>query len=100
MQSLALDVRVLDAQGEEIDIKQKFDEDEDITDAATTEFNEEMCIRDSVSPKQVLSVATAMIPFLENDDANRALMGANTVSYTHLDVYKRQRLLCVKRVTK
>ena len=30
-----------------------------------------------VSPKQVLSVATAMIPFLENDDANRALMGAN-----------------------
>ena len=30
-----------------------------------------------VSPKMVLSVATAMIPFLENDDANRALMGAN-----------------------
>lgn len=30
-----------------------------------------------VSPKQVVSVATAMIPFLENDDANRALMGAN-----------------------
>ena len=43
-----------------------------------------MCIRDSekvdymdVSPKMVVSVATAMIPFLENDDANRALMGAN-----------------------
>ena len=30
-----------------------------------------------VSPKMVVSVATAMIPFLENDDANRALMGAN-----------------------
>ncbi|MDI6706912.1 MAG: DNA-directed RNA polymerase subunit beta [Bacillota bacterium] len=30
-----------------------------------------------VSPKQVVSVATSMIPFLENDDANRALMGAN-----------------------
>ena len=30
-----------------------------------------------VSPKQVFSVATAMIPFLENDDANRALMGSN-----------------------
>ncbi len=30
-----------------------------------------------ISPKMVVSVATAMIPFLENDDANRALMGAN-----------------------
>ncbi|MBV1816787.1 DNA-directed RNA polymerase subunit beta [Bacteroidales bacterium MSK.15.36] len=30
-----------------------------------------------VSPKQIVSVGTAMIPFLENDDANRALMGAN-----------------------
>ncbi len=30
-----------------------------------------------VSPKQVVSVATSLIPFLENDDANRALMGAN-----------------------
>jgi DNA-directed RNA polymerase subunit beta len=30
-----------------------------------------------VSPKQVVSVATALIPFLEHDDANRALMGAN-----------------------
>ncbi len=30
-----------------------------------------------VSPRQVVSVATAMIPFLENDDANRALMGSN-----------------------
>jgi DNA-directed RNA polymerase subunit beta len=30
-----------------------------------------------VSPKQMVSVATAMIPFLEHDDANRALMGAN-----------------------
>lgn len=30
-----------------------------------------------VSPKQLVSVATAMIPFLENDDAKRALMGSN-----------------------
>ena len=30
-----------------------------------------------VSPKMMVSIATAMIPFLENDDANRALMGAN-----------------------
>jgi DNA-directed RNA polymerase subunit beta len=30
-----------------------------------------------VSPKQVISIGTGMIPFLENDDANRALMGAN-----------------------
>ena len=30
-----------------------------------------------VSPRQVMSIATAMIPFLENDDANRALMGSN-----------------------
>ena len=30
-----------------------------------------------VSPKQVVSIATALIPFLENDDATRALMGSN-----------------------
>ena len=30
-----------------------------------------------VSPKQILSVSTALIPFVEHDDANRALMGAN-----------------------
>ena len=30
-----------------------------------------------VSPKQIVSVATALIPFLEHDDANRALMGSN-----------------------
>ncbi|KAJ3639022.1 hypothetical protein Zmor_022104, partial [Zophobas morio] len=30
-----------------------------------------------VSPKQIVSIATSCIPFLENDDANRALMGAN-----------------------
>ncbi len=30
-----------------------------------------------VSPRQIVSVATAMIPFLEHDDANRALMGSN-----------------------
>ena len=30
-----------------------------------------------ISPKQIVSVATSCIPFLENDDATRALMGAN-----------------------
>ena len=30
-----------------------------------------------VSPKQVISIASSLIPFLENDDANRALMGSN-----------------------
>jgi DNA-directed RNA polymerase subunit beta len=30
-----------------------------------------------VSPKQIVSVAASLIPFLEHDDANRALMGAN-----------------------
>ena len=30
-----------------------------------------------VSPKQIVSVSAALIPFLENDDANRALMGSN-----------------------
>ena len=37
----------------------------------------ERCDLMDVSPKQVVSIATALIPFLENDDANRALMGAN-----------------------
>ena len=40
-------------------------------------FNREIVDFMDVSPSQVVSVATAMIPFLENDDANRALMGAN-----------------------
>ena len=30
-----------------------------------------------ISPRMMVSIATAMIPYLENDDANRALMGAN-----------------------
>ncbi len=48
--------------------------------AATTEVGfvpaDEVQLMD-VSPKQIISVATALIPFLEHDDANRALMGAN-----------------------
>ena len=47
---------------------------------ATTEISyvppEEVQMMD-ISPKQIVSVATALIPFLEHDDANRALMGAN-----------------------
>ena len=42
-----------------------------------TVINRERIDYMDVSPKQVVSVATACIPFLENDDSNRALMGAN-----------------------
>ena len=45
-------------------------------DVVKTEKRELVDFMD-VSPKMVVSVATAMIPFLENDDTNRALMGAN-----------------------
>ena len=41
LQSLSLDVRILTSDGEEIDIKQKFDEDEDIVDATNPEFEED-----------------------------------------------------------
>ena len=55
-----------------------------VNERVTARYHEETVLssRDrvdymDVSPKQVVSIATAMIPFLENDDANRALMGAN-----------------------
>ncbi|MBE5939520.1 MAG: DNA-directed RNA polymerase subunit beta [Lachnospiraceae bacterium] len=43
----------------------------------TSQFEKSSIDLMDVSPKMVFSVATSMIPFLENDDANRALMGAN-----------------------
>ena len=43
----------------------------------TIEVNREDVDYIDISPKMMVSIATAMIPFLENDDANRALMGAN-----------------------
>lgn len=43
----------------------------------TSEFDKANLDLMDVSPKMVFSVATSMIPFLENDDANRALMGSN-----------------------
>ncbi len=43
----------------------------------TQEYEKHMFDYMDVSPKMVFSVATALIPFLENDDANRALMGSN-----------------------
>ncbi|MGN0383265.1 MAG: DNA-directed RNA polymerase subunit beta, partial [Eubacterium sp.] len=43
----------------------------------TSEFERASIDLMDVSPKMVFSVATSMIPFLENDDANRALMGSN-----------------------
>ncbi|WP_196592533.1 DNA-directed RNA polymerase subunit beta [Pectinatus sottacetonis] len=55
-----------------------------LNNRVTARFHEETSLMPAdsvdymdVSPKQVVSIATAMIPFLENDDANRALMGAN-----------------------
>ena len=52
----------------------------DVFFGATTEISnvpaDEVQLMD-VSPKQIVSVATSLIPFLEHDDANRALMGAN-----------------------
>ncbi len=45
-------------------------------DEITEDVKEKMDYMD-VSPKQLISVATALIPFLENDDTNRALMGSN-----------------------
>ena len=45
--------------------------------AETSEFQKRTIDLMDVSPKMVFSVATAMIPFLQNDDANRALMGSN-----------------------
>ncbi len=43
----------------------------------TSEFDKRLIDLMDVSPKMVFSVATSMIPFLQNDDANRALMGSN-----------------------
>ena len=54
--------------------------EQDVFFGATTEISyvspEEVQLMD-VSPKQIVSVATSLIPFVEHDDANRALMGAN-----------------------
>ena len=54
---------------------------ENSVEARSAEETVEVPVEDvdyiDVSPKQVFSVATSLIPFLENDDANRALMGAN-----------------------
>ncbi|ART22098.1 DNA-directed RNA polymerase subunit beta [Corynebacterium striatum] len=55
--------------GDRIEVRLK-DGDIGVTDASGVDYVD-------VSPRQMVSVATAMIPFLEHDDANRALMGAN-----------------------
>jgi len=83
------DVRYMTADEEEILIIAQANEPLDdndwfLNERVTARVNEETTKvrRDrvdymDVSPKQVVSIATALIPFLENDDANRALMGAN-----------------------
>jgi len=55
--------------GDRVLVRRKGGEFEAVTPAAVDYMD--------VSPRQMVSVATAMIPFLEHDDANRALMGAN-----------------------
>ena len=62
----------LDAEGHFVrnNVSGRFRED-------TSEFAKKKIDLMDVSPKMVFSVATSMIPFLENDDANRALMGSN-----------------------
>ena len=62
----------LDEEGHFINKKVSGRHREDIIEVDRTEVQ----LMD-VSPKQMVSVATALIPFLENDDANRALMGSN-----------------------
>ncbi len=83
------DVRYLTADEEDVltiaQANEPLDENDwFVNERVTARFKEEtMLVRRErvdymdVSPKQVVSIATAMIPFLENDDANRALMGAN-----------------------
>jgi len=83
------DVRYLTADEEDelviAQANEKLDENDWFVESrVTSRYNEETLLMSSdrvdymdVSPKQVVSIATAMIPFLENDDANRALMGAN-----------------------
>ena len=83
------DVRYLTADEEDVltiaQANEPLDENDwFVNERVTARFKEEttMVRREKVdymdvSPKQVVSIATAMIPFLENDDANRALMGAN-----------------------
>jgi DNA-directed RNA polymerase subunit beta len=83
------EIRYLDAAEEEkfsiaqanapLDEKQEFVEERVMVrfrDKFLIEPRDEVDFMD-VSPKQIVSVATAMIPFLEHDDANRALMGSN-----------------------
>ncbi|MGE5328446.1 MAG: DNA-directed RNA polymerase subunit beta [Deltaproteobacteria bacterium] len=86
---VTLDIRFLSADEEDEFIVAQANEplDEEsrfINKKLTARFKEEIIEVESgqidfmdVSPKQIVSVATALIPFLENDDANRALMGSN-----------------------
>jgi DNA-directed RNA polymerase subunit beta len=64
---------IIDAQGNLLDdrvLVRRKDGEVDYLDPSEIDYID-------VSPRQMVSVATAMIPFLEHDDANRALMGAN-----------------------
>ena len=86
---MTADVRYLTADEEDVltiaQANEPLDENDwFVNERVTARRNEEtMLVRRErvdymdVSPKQVVSIATALIPFLENDDANRALMGAN-----------------------
>ncbi|WP_054816050.1 DNA-directed RNA polymerase subunit beta, partial [Nocardia arizonensis] len=63
----------LDAEGRFLDARiavRRKNSEVELVDSSSVDYMD-------VSPRQMVSVATAMIPFLEHDDANRALMGAN-----------------------
>ena len=65
-------MNLLDEEGYFVDKKVTVRHLEDVLVVPATEVD----LMD-ISPRQMVSVATAMIPFLENDDATRALMGSN-----------------------
>ena len=86
--SVSSNVRYMTADDEEVftiaQANEPLQNDWFVNERVTARFRQETTLvkADSVdymdvSPKQVVSIATALIPFLENDDANRALMGAN-----------------------
>ena len=79
LRSLERESEVRTAIGKEVDAKNNLEED-----LISARYNNEFTLMPAdkidyidVSPKQIVSIAASLIPFLEHDDANRALMGSN-----------------------
>ncbi len=110
LQKLPLqEIRIRSRVTDEIEYLDAYEEEKLIIGQATAEFDEQRFFKEKrasvrvrgvptiadsvdidymdVSPKQIISVTTSLIPFLEHDDANRALMGSNM---------QRQAVSCVK----